>query len=228
MRGESDAGLSGTETMFALAYDYASVRTYDVDGRLRVSRSNISRACVNPYNSREIPGWEALGLDAGKTYRLLRPADELRKAAPSFANVPLLDKHLPVDAVQHHPESVIGCIGTDVRFEDPYLVADLIVWAQPAIDLIESGERESLSCGYRYRPVMEPGTYRGEPYEGLMVDLVGNHVAVVPEGRAGPDVVVGDGALPRIVGPRVPRIVLPRVVMETARERRDRFGALWT
>ncbi|MCV5420626.1 DUF2213 domain-containing protein, partial [Escherichia coli] len=30
------------------------------------------------------------------------------------------------------------------------------------------------------------------PYDGVMRDIVGNHVALVTEGRAGSDVVVGD------------------------------------
>ena len=40
---------------------------------------------------------------------------------------------------------------------------------------------------------MTPGvTPEGEKYDGVMRDIVGNHVALVREGRAGPDVVVGD------------------------------------
>jgi hypothetical protein len=39
---------------------------------------------------------------------------------------------------------------------------------------------------------MTPGVFKGEPYDGVMRDIVGNHVALVTEGRAGDDVVVGD------------------------------------
>ena len=46
-----------------LAFDRASVRTIDVDGRLHVAMSNISKATVNPYYGREIPNAAALGLD---------------------------------------------------------------------------------------------------------------------------------------------------------------------
>ena len=45
---------------------------------------------------------------------------------------------------------------------------------------------------------MTPGTYEGEPYHGVMRDIVGNHVALVREGRAGSDVVVGDAAIPKL------------------------------
>lgn len=39
---------------------------------------------------------------------------------------------------------------------------------------------------------MEPGTVNGDHYDGRMVEIIGNHVALVPAGRAGPDVCVGD------------------------------------
>jgi hypothetical protein len=43
---------------------------------------------------------------------------------------------------------------------------------------------------------MTPGTYKGQPYDGRMTDIVGNHIALVEEGRAGADVHVNDAALP--------------------------------
>jgi hypothetical protein len=43
---------------------------------------------------------------------------------------------------------------------------------------------------------MTPGVSpQGEKYDGVMRDIVGNHVALVKEGRAGADVVVGDSKL---------------------------------
>jgi hypothetical protein len=42
---------------------------------------------------------------------------------------------------------------------------------------------------------MTPGTIDGQSYDGVMRDIVANHVAIVVEGRAGPDVVVGDSKL---------------------------------
>jgi hypothetical protein len=53
-----------------------------------------------------------------------------------------------------------------------------------------------LSSAYRYRAVMEAGNFEGEHYDGRMVDLVGNHVALVPVGRAGADVAL-DSSLRR-------------------------------
>ncbi|UNI73795.1 hypothetical protein KP12_393 [Klebsiella phage KP12] len=71
-----------------LAFDRASVRTIDANGRLQISRTNISKANVNAYYGREIPGSEELGLEPNKLYRLWRHPDELRKAAKTFNNIP--------------------------------------------------------------------------------------------------------------------------------------------
>jgi hypothetical protein len=108
------------EAPHGLAFDRASVRTYDRDGRLHVEITNISKAAVNPYIGREIPDYKALGLDPDRVYKLLRDPDELAKAAPTFNNIPLLSRHKAVTADDHQPDLVIGSTGTDAAFEAPY------------------------------------------------------------------------------------------------------------
>jgi uncharacterized protein len=182
-----------------LALDRSSVRRYDRDGRLHVTVANISKACVNSYKGSEVPNYEALGLDPGRVYKLLRPADELERAADTFNNLPILSQHVPVTAVDHHPEFVIGSTGSDAEFVSPFLKNSLVIWSASAISAIESGAQRELSCGYRYVPIMEPGRFQGEAYDGLMTEIEGNHIATVGDGRAGPDVVIGDAALRRRV-----------------------------
>ncbi len=167
-------------------------RTIDPDGRMRVDACRISKATVNPYLGVEIPGYESLGLDPARVYMMYRDPEELRKAAPTFEGVPLLDVHIPVTADAHAPDATVGTI-LNPRFEYPYLVADLVVWTQDAINLVTSGEQRELSCAYRYTPVMGLGTSpEGLRYDGRMIMLNGNHTALVRKGRAGPDVLVAD------------------------------------
>jgi hypothetical protein len=104
----------------------------------------------------------------------------------------LLRKHVPVSAEDHAAHDTIGAVMNDAAFEDPYLKASLSVWPQDDIDDIESEAKKELSSGYHYRAEMTPGNFRGMRYDGVMRDIVGNHVALVKDGRAGPDVVVGD------------------------------------
>ena len=174
-----------------LAFD-RSLRRVDVDGRLHVESCNISKAMVCPYFGREIPDAETMRLDPDKVYYLLRDPAELAKAAPTFRGLPLLFGHAIVSADDPKQERVVGTTGTEVVFEPPYLKAPLVVWVDEAIKAIESKAAEQLSCAYRYRADMTPGTYEGVAYDGIMRDLVGNHVAIVEEGRAGPDVFVSD------------------------------------
>jgi hypothetical protein len=175
-----------------LAFDKGSVRRIDQDGRLHVEVANISKATVNPYQGSEIPDSESLGLDPKQIYQLLRDPDELEKAAPTFNNIPLLSEHIPVSADDHQPDLVVGSTGSNAVFAAPYLQNSLVVWAGDAIDGIQNETQRELSCAYRYTAVMEPGTYEGVHFDGRMTNIIGNHVAVVPIGRAGPDVVIGD------------------------------------
>lgn len=178
-----------------LALDWASVRRFDADGRLHVATSHISKATVNPYRGSEIPDFQRLGLDPTRIYRLLRDPAELQRGAPTFCRLPLLSTHVPVTADEPRPDLVVGSVGSDVRFSDPYLDASLVVWDARAIALVESGHQRELSAAYRYDADMTPGRFRGQAYDGVMRNIRGNHVALVESGRAGPDVVVGDAAL---------------------------------
>lgn len=178
-----------------LAFDRATVRRTDAWGRLHVMVSNISKANVCPYYGREIPNGEALGLIPDKIYRLLRDPDELRAAAATFNNLPLMIVHKAQTAAAPQKQLIVGSTGTDAVFEAPYLRNSLVIWDEQAIAGIETEEQKELSCGYRYVADMTPGEYLGEPHDGVMRQIVGNHVTLVTEGRAGADVVVGDAAL---------------------------------
>jgi hypothetical protein len=178
-----------------IAFDRASVRSVTVDGRMQVELNPISKANVCPYYGKEIPDWDKLGLDPEKVYMLLRDPEELEKAASTFNEVPLLLIHKPSTANAHPREVTIGTTGSNAQWQDPYLMNTLSVWDGEGIEAIESDEQKELSSGYRYRADMTPGEFNGEHYDGVMRDIVGNHVALVEEGRAGPDVVVGDSAI---------------------------------
>lgn len=180
------------DSALRLALDRASIRKKSDEGHLHVGLTPISKATVNPYRGSEIPDAENLGLDPDAIYYLLRDPEELAKAAASFNGKPLLAKHIPVSAEDHATSEVIGSTGTEAVFHDPYLMNAIVVWPGSAVDDIESETKKELSCGYRYRADMTPGIFRGMRFDGVMRDIVGNHVALVKDGRAGPDVVVGD------------------------------------
>lgn len=180
-------------TRFNLAFDRsASARRVDENGYMHVASSHITKATVNPYYGAEIPGWEAAGLDPQKVYQGLRDPQELQKSLPTWAGLPLHIEHHVDSADDPQKLTRVGSVGTDVRWEAPYVDAPLTVWDRQAITAIEDGSFRELSCAYRYTPDFTPGVYEGTPYDFVMRDIRGNHVALVEEGRAGPDVVVAD------------------------------------
>ncbi|WP_347558566.1 DUF2213 domain-containing protein [Robbsia sp. KACC 23696] len=189
-----DAAL--VPTGINLAFDRASARIFDEDGRMRVEVCHISKAMVCPYRGNEIPEFETLGFDPDRIYMLLRDPEELAKSVPTWNGLPLLDEHIAVSAADHQPNSVVGATGTHAAFVAPYLDNSLVIWARRAIRGVETGEQQELSCAYYYRADMTPGTYEGVAYDGVMRDIRGNHVALVPKGRAGPDVLVADSLNP--------------------------------
>lgn len=178
-----------------LAFDRATVRTIDADGKLHVRISHISKATVNPYYGYEIPNYESLGLVSDQIYMLLRDPKELEKGASSFNNLQVLSKHIPSFVGANEAEwkpFVVGSTGTDAQFNAPYLDNSLVIWDAVAIAGISTQVQKEISCAYRYTPIMTSGEYEGVPYDGVMTEIIGNHVALVESGRAGSDVVVGD------------------------------------
>ena len=192
---QEESPAKDTSRPDTLSLDAApSMRSKDANGFLHVASSNISKETVNPYYGREIPGWEEKGLDPDHIFYGYRAGEELAKAAKTFDGLPLLLDHHIEDAEAPQKEYRVGSLGTDSRWEAPYLKNSLIVTDAEAIRAIEDGRMKELSCAYRYDPDWTPGTYEGVPYDFVMRNIQGNHVALVEEGRAGSDVVVADAA----------------------------------
>lgn len=199
----------------SLAFDRASVRTIDANGRLQISRTNISKANVNAYYGREIPRSEELGLEPNKLYRLWRHPDELRKAAKTFNNIPVLSKHIPDFPTDPPNEFRVGVTHSNAEFDGTYLTVGMSIWDSSAIAGIESGEQRELSASYNYVADMTPGvTPDGEPYDGVMRDIFGNHEALVPDGRAGPDVLVADSLPPELNHMRKHKVAAIRATLK--------------
>lgn len=174
-----------------IAFD-ESARSVDESGHLRVSRTVLSMADVNPYFGREIPKFEELGLDPDRIYQLLRDPAELEKSADTAKGKQILLKHTYVDSKTPEKELTVGAIGSDIEYKDGKLYGDLTFWDDEAIGLIDSEKMEQLSYSYYFTPDMTPGEFEGKPYDGVMRDIHGNHIALVERGRIGRDAVISD------------------------------------
>lgn len=170
-----------------------SARTTDENGFLHVSASHITKATINPYLGEEIPNWQELGLKPDAIYYALRDPEELKKSLSTWAGLPLQMEHHAEGADEPDAkETRVGTVGTKIAWNAPYIDAPLTVWDKAAIEAIESGKCREISCAYWYDPDFTSGTFEGQPYDFVMRNIRGNHVALVPEGRAGHDVLVAD------------------------------------
>ncbi|WP_273818065.1 DUF2213 domain-containing protein [Providencia rettgeri] len=165
-------------------------RTYDNNGWLEVTDNPISKVGVFDY----------LGAEIGapvpdKIYRVLRPPEELASEATinSFKLTPFIIEHemLGKHVTPAEKKGIQGVIGENVYFDPPYLRANIKIFSDVALSNIDSGKID-LSPGYRSKYEFTSGIYEGQHYDVIQRHLRGNHLALVDEGRTGPDVAVQD------------------------------------
>lgn len=127
-----------------------------------------------------------------KLYREYRSEEEVFKV-DSMNTL----KHQPITRL--HPQKMLssknssqhikGIVLEDVSREGDYIKATVKVMDQALIDEILTGKLTELSCGYNCEVVDKSGvTDRNEQYDGIQKNIVYNHLAVVPKGRAGANV----------------------------------------
>lgn len=172
-----------------------TARIPDSNGWYEVKDNPISRVGVFDYL-----GQSCGGSDPGHIYKVLRPAEELSdpECAASFRLLPWTDDHAFLGREEDgltpaEQKGVHGVIGEQVRFDPAtqMLLANIKVWSKSLADAIEAGKRE-LSAGYRCVYDWTPGVWNGQPYDSVQRRIRGNHLALVDEGRMGPEVAVLD------------------------------------
>ena len=165
-------------------------KVIDTNGYWEIKHNPISKVGVFPYMGRSISD----ECEPDKIYYVYRSADTLAKSVDTWDNPPkpFINDHemlgegfskiddRPVQGVIHNPV-----------FEDDTLYADISVYSESLKDKIENGKKE-LSLGYFCKYRKEKGIYKGQAYDYVQEDMVGNHIALVDNGRCGSDVRVFD------------------------------------
>lgn len=194
-----DRGANGKPTrwqafdtsFFEVAKD-ASQRRMTPEGFMVVP-ANISCADnVQEYSALE------LGIEGtNRTIRLYRPKAEVFKpeSYATFERQTLTNNHPDGDVTASTYRSVTAGDVHDVApaADDKNLGANLYIKAADTIEMVVSYGKNQLSCGYSFVLDMTPGTAPdGQAYDGVMRDIVGNHVALVWNARGGPGLRVAD------------------------------------
>lgn len=177
-----------------IAKDSESARKYDDYGWLEVRGNPISKVGVFPYLGSQIGAPEP-----DRIYMVLRPEEELSHpdTIDSFKLLPFVNEHpnrLLGDGVNAEDKGIEGVIGEEVYYEAPYLRGNIKVFTNRMNESIDSGKIE-LSPGYQCTWDFTPGVFDGQRYEVIQRNIRGNHLALVEEGRSGPDVSVMDSAM---------------------------------
>ena len=177
------------------AMDRASARAVDLNGYITIPDNPISKEGIFEYSGAQVG---LTGADANKIVRVYRPAEELAdpECIESFKLLPFVNEHAMLGSeddglMPPERKGVEGMIGESVYFDPPYLRGNLRIVSESLKNAINAGKIE-LSPGYRCVYDLTPGEWNGQRYDAVQRRIRGNHLALVEEGRTGPDVAVLD------------------------------------
>lgn len=172
----------------AIAYygtDLSPNQTETVEGYLICRNVPIARTGRQEYLAREL----MLDGDPERVVVVDRlPEDVFETAAlASFEGKPVTDGHPPENVGPENFAAYARGHIQNVRRSGDYIVADLYINDAGLASEVRNGVKREVSCGYlcNYEPA-------GTGYK--QSHIRGNHVAVVPRGRAGHDVAIQDAA----------------------------------
>lgn len=173
----------------------ASAREEDLNGFVEIVGNPLSKVGVFEYSGAQI----SPDLEPNKIYKVYRPESSLNNedTINSFRLLPWTDEHMMLSGKEEDGlmdaahKGVHGIIGEQVYFDAPYLKANIKIFSRTLGNLINEGKRE-LSIGYRCMYEAQNGEYDGEQYDFIQTNIIGNHLALVQEGRSGHDVSVLD------------------------------------
>lgn len=131
--------------------------------------------------------------DGQRSWLELRPRAELESSLDSWVGQPVTDDHPAqlVDATTHTK------VARGVVMQRPSIeVVDGVAYVRTRIKItdaalvqsITTSKRRQLSIGFEALVDPQRGTFDGQRYDAVQTCLIGNHVAVVDRGRAGPAV----------------------------------------
>ncbi len=128
----------------------------------------------------------------GSQVREYRPPEEVSNpdSLSTFGMKPATWGHPPVLLDSGNTKQFqIGYSGSQVRYNDGFVEVALVVTDQDAIEKIKRKDATEVSAGYKVDFDPTPGlTPEGEEYAGVQRNIRVNHIAIVPRGRAGPEV----------------------------------------
>ena len=197
-----DEGYTDEQALAVVQEAGETQRVEDFNGWFEVPRNPISRVGVFPYLGSSL-GEELIAklkLDPEQIYMVFRGPEAL--SDPEFIDsvklIPWVDDHTMLGSEESgntpaEQKGVGGTTGEQVEFdaETGILYSNIKCFSEAHRTQVDSGKRQ-LSLGYRCKYMWAPGEYNGQPFQLHQIELRGNHLASVLEGRMGPGIAVLD------------------------------------
>ena len=157
-------------------YDTVALRVTKTGSGGLKAEGNITRTGVFLYHNPD-----------GTERREYRPDGEVFADATleSLSDAPVTVGH-PAGLVDPSNWAALSKGHTGAARKDAdFIVAPIVVNDAATIDRIQKGELRELSCGYEVDYDPTPGTTpAGERYDGVQRNIRGNHLALLPVGKA--------------------------------------------
>ena len=195
-------------------YDFSPIEKYELtpEGYLRAWAS-IARTGIQHYTDSD-----------GSIRREYRPETEVASpdSLASFAGKAITSEHPPVLLDSENTKDYqVGFSGTEIVYDNGFVKAVMTITDEDTIKRIMKGDAREVSAGYRVNYDPTPGvTENGEHYDGVQKEIIGNHIAVVRRGRAGPQVKLHldrqDAADPSLFQTTEERLMTAKVVFDGA------------
>lgn len=174
--------------MMPIAYYGSQISPHLVDtpeGFLICKDVPIARTGPQDYLAREL----MLDGDPDRLVTVQRhPKDVFEEATlASFEGKPICDGHPPENVGPENYAAYTKGHVQNVRRDGDYIVADLYINDANLANEVRNNVKREVSCGYLCNYVLDGSGYK-------QTRIRGNHVAVVPKGRAGETVSIKDAA----------------------------------
>ena len=175
-------------------YDRGSMRKKgrkDARGFLHVDAALTRAPAVFPYHVRQSDG-------SFKLIREFRPADHVfsEKNLDSVRGAPVTDEHPKVRVTNKNIRKFQAGTGdSNVRRDGDKMLSGLTITDSDLVEQMERGDKREVSLGYDCDLIFEPGVFVDDngvehPYDAIQTNHETNHIAIVVEGRAGPECAV--------------------------------------
>jgi hypothetical protein len=175
-----------------------------VHGYLICENVPICRSGFQEYLGQDLigmPGYdENWNIEPHVRYKVFRPKKQVLDSTTmaSFEGLTVVDEHPNGSLVHVDNDRELNCGHIEKVRQGPdhdgevTIIGDLHIKNPELIEKIKNKEARDVSCGYLTRLA------RTKDGSLEMHDIVGNHVAVVEKGRAGPRISIRDSAPPEI------------------------------